>query len=36
MMMMMMMINNVCPQLFDGKEGRSKYPRRWIMLPPLF
>jgi very-long-chain enoyl-CoA reductase len=21
---------------FDGREGRAKYPRRWIMLPPLF
>ncbi|KAL6759642.1 3-oxo-5-alpha-steroid 4-dehydrogenase-domain-containing protein [Haematococcus lacustris] len=20
---------------FDGKEGREKYPRRWIVLPPL-
>eukprot|EP00798_Chlamydomonas_sp_ICE-L_P024166 gene24166-9753_t len=20
---------------FDGKEGRAKYPRRWIMLPPF-
>ncbi|GJP29208.1 hypothetical protein CLOM_g19149 [Closterium sp. NIES-68] len=23
-------------KLFDGKEGRPKYPRRWIMLPPIF
>mmetsp|Transcript_29455 Transcript_29455/g.83074 ORF Transcript_29455/g.83074 Transcript_29455/m.83074 type:complete len:307 (-) Transcript_29455:210-1130(-) len=23
-------------KLFDGKEGRSKYPRRWILLPPVF
>lgn len=23
-------------KLFDGKEGRPKYPRRWIMLPPFF
>ncbi|KAI4308311.1 hypothetical protein L6164_031397 [Bauhinia variegata] len=22
-------------KLFDGKEGRPKYPRRWILLPPL-
>eukprot|EP00983_Pelagomonas_calceolata_P000058 1568-Pelagomonas_calceolata.AAC.4 len=22
--------------MFDGKEGRPKYPRRWIMIPPLF
>lgn len=21
---------------FDGKDGRAKYPKRWIMLPPLF
>lgn len=21
---------------FDGLEGREKYPRRWIMLPPFF
>ncbi|EFN57949.1 hypothetical protein CHLNCDRAFT_20573 [Chlorella variabilis] len=21
---------------FDGREGREKYPRRWIMLPPFF
>lgn len=20
---------------FDGKEGRPKYPRRWVMLPPF-
>lgn len=24
------------PQTFDGLEGREKYPRRWIMLPPFF
>lgn len=23
-------------KLFDGKDGRAKYPRRWIMLPPFF
>lgn len=23
-------------KLFDGKDGRPKYPRRWIMLPPFF
>lgn len=23
-------------QTFDGREGREKYPRRWIMLPPFF
>ena len=23
-------------QAFDGKEGRPKYPQRWIMLPPFF
>jgi hypothetical protein len=23
------------PQLFDGKEGREKYPKRWVMFPPL-
>ena len=21
---------------FDGKDGRERYPRRWIMLPPFF
>ena len=21
---------------FDGREGREKYPRRWVMLPPFF
>ncbi|EAZ10551.1 hypothetical protein OsJ_00385 [Oryza sativa Japonica Group] len=21
--------------LFDGKEGRPKYPRRWVILPPF-
>ena len=21
---------------FDGKDGRERYPRRWIMLPPVF
>jgi very-long-chain enoyl-CoA reductase len=21
---------------FDGKDGRPKYPRRWVMLPPFF
>lgn len=21
---------------FDGLEGREKYPRRWIMMPPFF
>lgn len=23
-------------KLFDGRDGRPKYPRRWVMLPPLF
>lgn len=23
-------------KLFDGKEGRPKYPKRWIMIPPFF
>lgn len=23
-------------KIFDGKDGREKYPRRWIMLPPFF
>ena len=23
-------------QIFDGKDGRPKYPKRWIMLPPIF
>lgn len=27
---------NVGLQIFDGKDGREKYPRRWIMLPPFF
>jgi hypothetical protein len=22
-------------QLFDGKDGREKYPKRWVMFPPL-
>lgn len=22
-------------KLFDGKEGREKYPRRWVILPPF-
>lgn len=22
-------------KLFDGKDGRLKYPRRWVILPPL-
>lgn len=22
-------------KIFDGKEGRSKYPRRWVILPPF-
>lgn len=22
-------------KLFDGKEGREKYPKRWVILPPL-
>jgi len=21
--------------IFDGKDGREKYPRRWIVLPPF-
>ena len=21
---------------FDGKEGREKYPRRWILMPPFY
>ena len=25
-----------CAQIFDGKDGREKYPKRWIMLPPFF
>lgn len=28
--------HNRLRKLFDGKEGREKYPRRWIMLPPFF
>jgi len=23
-------------KIFDGKDGRERYPRRWIMLPPVF
>lgn len=23
-------------KIFDGNDGRPKYPRRWVMLPPLF
>ena len=23
-------------KIFDGKEGRAKYPRRWRMLPPVW
>ncbi|KAK9906396.1 hypothetical protein WJX75_001204 [Coccomyxa subellipsoidea] len=23
-------------KIFDGKDGRAKYPKRWIMLPPFF
>mmetsp|Transcript_25782 Transcript_25782/g.56172 ORF Transcript_25782/g.56172 Transcript_25782/m.56172 type:complete len:308 (+) Transcript_25782:189-1112(+) len=23
-------------KIFDGKDGREKYPRRWVMLPPFF
>lgn len=23
-------------KLFDGREGREKYPRRWVILPPFF
>lgn len=23
-------------KIFDGRDGREKYPRRWIMLPPVF
>eukprot|EP01023_Acetabularia_acetabulum_P041109 TRINITY_DN3996_c0_g1_i4.p1 TRINITY_DN3996_c0_g1~~TRINITY_DN3996_c0_g1_i4.p1 ORF type:complete len:182 (+),score=11.03 TRINITY_DN3996_c0_g1_i4:508-1053(+) len=22
--------------IFDGKEGREKYPKRWIILPPFY
>jgi hypothetical protein len=22
-------------QTFDGKEGQAKYPRRWVIMPPL-
>eukprot|EP00879_Flechtneria_rotunda_P002083 GHRR01002263.1.p1 GENE.GHRR01002263.1~~GHRR01002263.1.p1 ORF type:complete len:190 (+),score=52.47 GHRR01002263.1:1202-1771(+) len=22
-------------KLFDGKDGRPKYPKRWVMFPPL-
>lgn len=31
----MLVIENAL-QTFDGKEGREKYPRRWVMLPPFF
>jgi very-long-chain enoyl-CoA reductase len=23
-------------KIFDGKDGRERYPKRWIMLPPFF
>lgn len=23
-------------KVFDGKDGREKYPRRWILMPPFF
>lgn len=23
-------------KVFDGKDGRERYPRRWILLPPFF
>lgn len=23
-------------KLFDGQDGRPRYPRRWVMLPPIF
>lgn len=23
-------------RVFDGKDGREKYPRRWILLPPFY
>ncbi|PKU83135.1 very-long-chain enoyl-CoA reductase-like [Dendrobium catenatum] len=23
-------------KLFDGKDGRPKYPKRWVFLPPFF
>ena len=23
-------------QIFNGQDGKEKYPRRWIMLPPAF
>ncbi|KAJ3682722.1 hypothetical protein LUZ60_012949 [Juncus effusus] len=23
-------------KIFDGKDGRPKYPRRWVILPPFF
>jgi very-long-chain enoyl-CoA reductase len=22
-------------KMFDGKDGREKYPRRWVILPPF-
>jgi very-long-chain enoyl-CoA reductase len=27
--------HNRLKKLFDGKEGREKYPRRWVIFPPL-
>ena len=24
-----------CAQIFNGQDGKEKYPRRWIMLPPF-
>ena len=23
-------------QIYDGKDGKEKYPRRWVMLPPFY
>lgn len=23
-------------KIFNGKDGMPKYPKRWVMLPPVF
>lgn len=28
--------HNRLRKLFDGKEGREKYPKRWVIFPPFF
>jgi hypothetical protein len=33
--MLLLQLRIWCVQLFDGKDGRPKYPKRWVMFPPL-